>query len=389
MTVQPPLASRMARIRPFRAMDLLARARALEAAGRDIVHMEVGEPDFPTPGPVVEAARTALGDAALGYTPAMGLPALRQAIAGHYGERFGCSVDPGRIVVTPGASGALQAVLAVLAGPGDEVLVTDPGYPCNRNFVHLLEARPVPVPVRAGNGWQPTLQDLEAVWSPRVRVVMFASPMNPTGTLLEEGRLRELVSFVEDRGAVVVMDEIYQRMLFDSAPFTALSLSDRLYVVDSFSKYFGMTGWRIGWLVAPPAQVEAIDRVVQNLFLAAPTLSQHAALAAFLPETTTLLEKRVAAFRERRDFLLPALEAIGFRVEVPPSGAFYIYADSSRFDDDAIRLCDRLLEQAGVAVTPGADFGEEGAATHVRFAFTTSLDRLREGVERLGRFLAG
>lgn len=381
-------ARRMAHIQPFHVMALLARARALEAEGRDIVHMEIGEPDFPTPAPILAAGQRALAAGHTHYTPALGLPALRVAISDFYRQRHGLTVDPARIVVTPGASGALHLVLALLVDRDQQVLLTDPGYPCNRNFVHLVEGEPVGVPVDAATGYQLTAAMAEQYWTERTRVLLVASPANPTGTLLAQGELAALQQLAQGRGARLVVDEIYHGLTYDGDAPTALAVSEELFVINSFSKYFGMTGWRLGWIVAPEDQVEGLDRLAQNLFLAAPTLSQHAALAAFAPETLAILEERRQAFQARRDFLLPALRELGFGIPVTPQGAFYLYADCSRFTDDSFAFSQRLLEEAGVAITPGIDFGAHRASRHVRFAYTTDIPQLREGVERIRRFVA-
>jgi len=375
-------------IAPFFVMEILARAQALEAQGRDIVHMEVGEPDFPTPEPIVRAAQAALAAGHTRYTPAVGLPALRQAIADYYGRRFGVAVAPTRIVVTPGSSVALQLVMAVLVDPGDEVLLCDPGYPCNRHLVRLVEGRVVSLPVGPENGFRPTPEQVEAAWTDCTRGVLVASPSNPTGTVIGPGALRELHSTVRARGGCLIVDEIYQELAYESTPHSALALgADDVFVVNSFSKYFGMTGWRVGWLVAPPAFVGALDRLAQNLYIAAPAMAQHAAVAAFAPETIAILEARRCVFRERRDWLVPALERLGLRIAARPEGAFYVYADCTAFADDSFRLAERLLDEAGVAVTPGADFGVNQPERYLRFAYTTSLERLQEGVRRIGRFL--
>ncbi|HSJ48539.1 MAG TPA: pyridoxal phosphate-dependent aminotransferase [Gammaproteobacteria bacterium] len=380
-------ARRMAHIQPFHVMALLARARALEAQGHDIVHMEIGEPDFPTPAPIVAAGQRALAAGLTHYTPALGLPELRAAISDFYRDHHGVAVDPGRIVITPGASGALHLVLALLVDRDQQVLLTDPGYPCNRNFVHLVEGEPVGVPVDAATGYQLTAAMAEQHWTERTRVLMVASPANPTGTLLSQAELAALAQLARARGARLVVDEIYHGLTYDSDAPTALAVSDELFVINSFSKYFGMTGWRLGWIVAPPDQVEGLERLAQNLYLAAPTLSQHAALAAFTPETRAILEERRAAFQARRDYLLPALRELGFVIPVTPQGAFYLYADCSRFTDDSFAFSRQLLEEAGVAITPGLDFGEHRASQHVRFAYTTDIPRLQEGVERIRRFV--
>ncbi len=383
------ISSRAQQIRPFHVMDILARAKALEAQGRDIVHMEVGEPDFDTAEPIVEAGRRALAEGALHYTAAVGIPELREAISRFYAEEYGVDVPARRILVTPGATGGLQLVLACLVDPDDEVLLTDPGYPCNRHYVLLLGGRPVAVPVDAAGGYQPTADQLAEAVTDRTVALLVASPANPTGAVLSSERLAELVAFARDRRLALVVDEIYHGLVYGETLDTVLAHSQEVFVVNSFSKYFGMTGWRLGWIVVPESFVETADRLAQNMFLCAPAVAQVAALAAFRPETRAVLEERRRAFRARRDFLVPALERLGFEVPVRPAGAFYVYARSDRVWPDSFELCRLLLEEAGVAATPGLDFGEHLAAAHVRFAYTTSLQRLELGVERIEHWLEG
>ncbi|MGB5179769.1 MAG: pyridoxal phosphate-dependent aminotransferase [Gammaproteobacteria bacterium] len=380
-------ADRMQSIQPFHVMALLARARELEAAGRSIIHMEIGEPDFITPQPVIDAGIRALQDGYTHYTPAVGLQALRERIAEFYQQRYNINVEPRRIVITPGASAALQLVMAVLVNPGDRVLMADPGYPCNRNFVYLLNGQPLGIPVTAASAYQPTPQQVHEYWTDGVTALLVASPSNPTGTLLGEHVLREFHAIAADRGGSLIVDEIYHGLVYDEQATTALAVSDDIFVVNSFSKYFGMTGWRLGWLVAPDAYVSDIDKLAQNLFLAAPTISQHAALKAFDEENINILESRRLEFQQRRDYLLPALRDLGFEIAVIPEGAFYLYASCSRLTDDSDSFTSRLLEDAGVAITPGIDFGINRPETHVRFAYTTSLENLQEGVRRLQAYL--
>lgn len=380
-------AQRLSGIQPFRVMEILARARALEQAGRSVVHMEIGEPDFPTPAPVTAAGIAALEAGHTHYTPALGLPALREAISAFYRARFGVDVAPERIAVTPGASGALQLALAVLLNPGERVLLPDPGYPCNRHFVRLFGGEAVPVAVDAAQHYQPTAAQIEAHWQPATAGVMLASPANPSGAVIAPAELARMHRIVRERRGFLIVDEIYQCLVYDGVADTALRLGDDVIVVNSFSKYFNMTGWRLGWLVAPPALMPAIDRLAQNLFLAAPTPAQYAALAAFGADTLEILEQRRCELKERRDYLFGALRELGFGMSACPPGAFYLYADCSRFSTDSARFCADLLEHAGVAVTPGDDFGEHRAAHHVRFAYTSPLETLRQGVERLRVFL--
>ena len=386
----PPLsaAPRMADIAPFHVMELMEKAQALEAAGRDIVHMEVGEPDFPTPEPILKAAMAHLAGGHVHYTSALGLPALRQAIAGFYRSRYGVEVSPERIIVTAGASAALLLTLGVLVAPGDEILLTDPGYPCNRHFVRLYEGAPVALPVDAATNFQPTPEQVEAAWGPRTRGLMLASPANPTGTLIEPAALAELAALTARRGGVLIMDEIYHGLTYGVDASTAVNMGDHVFVVNSFSKYFNMTGWRLGWLVAPTGFVRDIEKLAQNLFISPPTPAQHGALAAFRPETLAITEARRREFQARRDYLLQELPKLGFGVPAAPAGAFYIYADCSALGDNSFALAGRLIAEAGVAVTPGLDFGSNAPEKHLRFAYTTSLERLQEGVARMSKFFA-
>jgi aspartate/methionine/tyrosine aminotransferase len=380
-------AGRMAGIAPFHVVEIFTRARALEASGRSIIHMEVGEPDFPTPEPVLRAGADYLRAGDVHYTPSLGIPALRQAIARFYGARYGLDVSPGRIVVTAGASGALLLALGILVDPGDEILLPDPGYPCNRNLVRCFEGVPKAVPVFAETGYQPIASQIESGWSARTRGLLVASPANPTGTLIPGVELERLAAVVGKRGGVLLVDEIYHGLTYGSEPRTALDLGDHVFVINSFSKYFGMTGWRLGWLVAPPEYVRDLEKLAQNLFICPSAPAQHAALAAFEPATIEILERRRAEFRRRRDYLLPALRELGFVVRSEPEGAFYLYAESAGIAQDSHDFAWRLIEEAGVAVTPGIDFGENRPAAHLRFAYTNSIENLNEGVRRLAAFL--
>jgi len=383
------LAARMADIQPFYVMDLLARARQLEAEGRSIVHLEIGEPDFATPDRIIQAGIQALQAQRTHYTPAIGLTALREQIAGYYQRRFGTQVSPQRIIITPGASGALQLALSVLVNPGEQVLMADPGYPCNRHFVRLLEGRSVAVSVTEASAYQLTPELIAEHWSDQAVAAMLASPSNPTGTLVTKSAMQQMLDQVSARNGRLIVDEIYQGLVYEAEEYSALELTDQAFVINSFSKYFGMTGWRLGWMVVPEEYVAAVDRLAQNLFLAAPTVSQYAALEAFSEQNLAELDQRRDAFRQRRDFLLPALRQLGFDIPLTPQGAFYIYANCSRFTDDSFSFVYQLLEQAGVAVTPGIDFGSYRAAEHVRFAYTRSIDVLQQAVDRMAEFLQG
>jgi len=386
-TATRPLAQRVAHIQPFHVMALLTRARDLEAAGRSIVHMEIGEPDFATAEPVVEAGVAALRAGRTQYTSAAGLPELREAIAGHYRARHGERVPAGRIVVTPGASGALLLAMALLVEPGDEVLLPDPGYPCNRNFVRTLNGLPRLLPVDADSGYQILPERLCAEWAEDTVAAMIGSPSNPTGTLVPDEAVGGLAGEAASRGGALIVDEIYHGLEYGGRAHTAANAGDNCFVVNSFSKYFGMTGWRLGWLVVPEGYEAHAEKLTQNIFIAAATVSQHAALACFTPDAEAVFEERRRIFGERRDYLADALERLGFRINGRPQGAFYLYADCSALTDDSFAFAGRLLEEAGVAATPGRDFGDYRADAHMRFAYTTSLEQLEEGVERLRGFL--
>jgi len=380
-------ASRLADIAPFHVMELLTRAKQLEAAGRDIIHMEVGEPDFPTPATIVEAAQRAIAGGRMFYTPALGLPELREAISRFYAGRYQVAVPASRIVVTAGASGALTLALACLVEPGSEWLLTDPGYPCNRHFIRAFEGVPVSIPVDAASNFQPTTADLERFWSAKTAGALFASPANPTGTMLSAGEIDALARHVRARDGQLIVDEIYHGLTYEGDAPTALAAGDDIFVIQSFSKYFQMTGWRLGWMVVPERYARDIEKLAQNLFISPSTPAQYGALAAFAPETIGILEQRREEFRRRRDFLAPALADIGFKLTAQPQGAFYIYADCSALTDDSDRFARNLLEAEGVAVTPGLDFGAHSPKRHLRFAYTTDIARLTEAVARIRRFI--
>ncbi len=381
----PSTARRAADIEPFEVMDVLSRAHALEAAGRRVLHMEIGEPDFTAPEPVVEAGVRALRDGLTAYTATLGLPALRSAIASHYETRFSTQIDPQRIAVTSGASGGLLTVAALYVDPGDEVLVPDPGYPGYRHFVRAFEGVAKALPVSAENDFQPTLDMVRAAWGPRTRGLLLGSPSNPTGTLIDRRELRRIGDFVAERGGVLLVDEIYQGLVYGTEPWTALGIPGEVVLVNSFSKYFCMTGWRLGWVVLPESAVRGFEKLGQHLFISAPAAAQHAALAAFSPESIEILERRRQEFARRRDFLVPALRRAGLAVPAEPRGAFYVYADCGR---DSKRFCLDLLQQEAVAATPGIDFGANGTQRCVRFAYTRSVDELQEAVRRIARFLS-
>ena len=375
-------------IEPFHVMELLARARALEAQGRDIVHMEIGEPDFPTPRPVCEAGIRALEHGELFYTPALGIPELREAIAGFYQARYGVAPDATRVVITSGSSGALLLAIAALVNPGDQVLMADPRYPANRHFVRMMEGEAVGIPVGPATQYQLTQALIEQHWGARTVAALVATPSNPTGTLITQTEIAAMAAFAQGRGGALIVDEIYHGLVYEGATHTAVDAGENVFVINSFSKYFNMTGWRLGWMVVPQRYIRELDKLSQNIYLSAPTPAQLAALVAFQPETLAICEARRAEFRRRRDYLVPALRELGFDIPHTPPGAFYVYADCSRFTHDSHAFALDMLEKAGVAITPGIDFGVHRAREHVRFAYTRPVERLREGVRRIGEYLA-
>ena len=374
-------------IAPFYVMDLLARAKGLESQGRSVIHMEVGEPDFITPDLVIEAGKAALDAGHTGYTPATGIVQLRQAISDHYQRRYGVSVDPGRIIVTPGSSGALQLIMGVLVNPGDQVLMSDPGYPCNKNFVAFACGEAVGLPVGPETDYQLTAAQIEAAWTEKTRAVMVATPSNPTGTLISREEMVRIHAVVKQKGGILIVDEIYQGLIYGDEGYTALDIADDIFILNSFSKYFGMTGWRVGWLVAPEPYLPSLDTLSQNIFISCSAPAQFAALQAFSPECLEILEDRRHRFQQRRDFLLPALQEIGFDIPVTPEGAFYLYANCSGLTDNSFSFAYDLLEVEGVAITPGKDFGSNLPEQHVRFAYTNKIENMQEGVDRIARFL--
>ena len=374
-------------IEPFHVMALLARANQLQAAGFDVIHLEIGEPDFTTAAPIVAAGQAALASGHTRYTAARGLPALREAIAGFYAQRYRLSIDPERILITPGGSGALLLTSALLVDPGKNWLLADPGYPCNRHFLRLIEGAAQLVPVGPEVRYQLTPELIARHWDKDSVGALVASPANPTGTLLHRDELAGLSRALKERGGHLVVDEIYHGLTYGVDASSVLEVDDEAFVLNSFSKYFGMTGWRLGWLVAPPAAVAELEKLAQNLYISAPSMAQHAALACFEAQTLAILEQRRHEFQRRRDYLLPALRELGFKIAVEPEGAFYLYADISAFGGDAFAFCRHFLETEHVAFTPGLDFGRHLASQHVRFAYTQDLPRLQQAVERIARGL--
>ncbi len=382
----PP--SQLAKVNPFRVMTVMHRAAELEAQGRKIVHMEVGEPDFTTAAPIIEAAKKALDDGHTQYTAAPGIRELRECIVGHYQKRHDVCISTDQVLITPGASAGLTLLAHLLVDAGDGVLLSDPAYPCVLNFIHLMHARPQLVPVGLSENFQPNASLLAQHIDSSTTGVWLASPSNPTGTILERDQLQEICDWAENNSLHVLVDEIYHGLHYvDDLP-SVLELDNTAYVVNSFSKYFGMTGWRLGWIVVPEHAIETANILAQNLYISASSIAQYAALAAFEEATQQIFEERRAAFRQRRDYLAAALTEIGFGLAEHIQGAFYIYADISEFSDDAESFCQSLLDEHGVAITPGTDFGDYNSNRYVRLAFTTAMEDLELGVERLRSALA-
>jgi aspartate/methionine/tyrosine aminotransferase len=382
------LADRTHNLTSFRAVDFLEATVELQSQGQDIVRMGVGEPGFATAHPIAEAAKTAITEGKTSYTPPCGIPELRQAIANHYRDSYDLVIDPRRIIVTTGSSAALSMVCELLLNPGDGLLMSDPGYPCNPNFVRRLDAEPQFVPVDAVDNYQLTAERVASHWKANTVGVMVASPNNPTGEVISRDNLAALHREVSNRGGSLVVDEIYHGLTYEDEPVASiLEITDEAFVINSFSKFFGMTGWRLGWMVVPEGVASIINVMIQNFYISSPTVSQYAALSAFEPETLSILEQRRAEFKQRRDFLVPALRELGFGVSHVPSGAFYVYADVQQFTDDCEAFCWKLLREHGVACTPGTDFGNHRASHHVRFTYTEPLERLQLGIERMRKAL--
>ncbi len=374
-------------IEPFRVMQLLERARQLEAGGRHIVHMEIGEPDFPTPEPVLQAARQRLDSGQNFYTPSTGAPELQQALSQWYAGQYGLDIAPERILITPGTSGAFSLIYAVLLEAGESVLLSDPGYPCQRNFIRLAGGEPLNIPVGPATRYHLSADLVETNWRESTRAALIINPSNPTGTLIDETELSAIAGVCAEKDGWLISDEIYHGLTYGVNPPCALQSgqSENTIVVNGFSKRWAMTGWRIGWVIVPEGLIDPARRVMQNIFISAPTLSQFAGIAALGADRE--VEAMRQAYDERRCFLLEALPKPGFDIVVEPQGAFYIYANVRSLTDDSRAFCWDILERAGVAITPGEDFGAYQSAQHVRFSYATSMDNLKEGVRRLSQHI--
>ena len=376
--------SQRGQVDPFIVMDVMEAAARAEAQGRRIVHMEVGQPSTPAPRAALDALGRALTQP-LGYTIPLGMPELREAIAGLYRRWYGIDLDPARVVVTPGSSGAFVLAFSALFDAGDRVAVGEPGYPSYRQILRAMSVQPVGIQTRAENRYQPVPGDIPA----DVQGVMIASPGNPSGTMLDRDALAALVARTQEIGAALVSDEIYHGLDYGTRPVSALELTDDVVVINSFSKYFSMTGWRVGWMVVPPDMVRTVGRLVANMFICAPHASQVAALAALSPEADAEAQANLAVYARNRQLMLDRLPAMGFDRIAPPDGAFYIYADVSGLTDDSRALAAEILDRADVAVTPGLDFDPIRGAGTLRLSYAQSTAEITEGLDRLAAFMAG
>lgn len=374
--------SRRGEVDAFIVMDVMEAARAAEAAGRHIVHMEVGQPGTPAPAAAREALVREMAAGPLGYTVALGRPELRARIARLYGEWYGVDLDPARVVVTSGSSGAFILAFTALFDAGEKVGIGAPGYPSYRQILRALDLRPVDIPTRPENRYQPVPEELSGQG---LSGLMVASPANPTGTMLRRESLGALIGWAREEGAAFISDEIYHGIEYEAKAVTALELSDDVYVINSFSKYFSMTGWRVGWMVVPEDHVRRVERLAQNLFICPSHAAQVAALAAL--DAASELEANLAVYAENRRLMLEGLPAAGFDRIAPPDGAFYVYADVSHITSDSLGFAREILDRAGVAVTPGLDFDPARGGGTLRFSYAASTADIREGLSRLAGFM--
>jgi len=373
-------------IRPFVVMDVVARAKQLESNGVDVVRLEIGDPDFATPEVITRAAEAAMESGDTGYTQSAGLPDLRDAISTHFTDAYGVTVDPEDIVVTQGTSPAMLLLFGSLLDPGDEVIISDPCYPAYPNYISFLGGVPVPVRVRAEEGFRFRIEEVRAAITERTRAIMVNSPANPMGTVLGPDDLQALADLAEETGVYIASDEIYHGLQFDGPSHTILEYTDRAFVLNGFSKAYAMTGWRLGYLIAPRQFVRPAEKIQQNFFLCANHFVQVAGTAALLRAQDDVARMR-AVYDERRRYLVPALRELGLGIATEPTGAFYVFADASSWGSDSLALAERILEEAGVAVAPGVDFGPGGEG-FLRFGYAASLERLQEGVARLREWSA-
>ncbi|NLY63768.1 MAG: pyridoxal phosphate-dependent aminotransferase [Alcaligenaceae bacterium] len=381
------IANRIQDALTFQAMEVTKTAQKLKEQGKDIISLGIGEPDFTAPPIVVETLSHAAEAGLSGYSPALGIAPLRTAIADYYKNAFGASVNPEQVIITSGASGALSLACLSVLNPGDEILMPDPAYPANSNFIICAGAKPRLIPCFKEERFQLSAEKIIANWGSNTRGVLIASPSNPTGTSVDIEELRKIFKVVKERNGLIIMDEIYLGLSYDLKPVSALTLDPDIIVINSFSKYFNMTGWRLGWMIVPANVVPAVEKLASSLAICPSTLAQHAAITCFTDEAMAIYEKRRLAFKERRDYLIPELERLKLTVPVVPDGAFYIYADISHYADDSETFARDLLNEAGVVVIPGLDFGPEHARRMIRISYATGLDRLKEAIARMESFL--
>ena len=381
------LAKSLDDIAPFYVMDILSKAKALEASGIDIIHLEVGEPDAADLPEVAKAGSDAILAGKTKYTASTGLFELKQKLSQYYAKYFDTQIKPERIIITPGASSGLMLALSLILDPKDTMLITQPGYPCNQHIIELLGSNHSSMPVDKTNQFTITKSLLQKYWPNNLKGLLIASPSNPTGTVLNNKQLELLSNHALKNDSQLIVDEIYQGLTYNNKNITALSHSDQIIVINSFSKFFSMTGWRIGWIVVPQHMIEAADKLAQNLYLSAPTPAQYAAIRALDDDCIEQFQTRAKAFKARRDYLLPQLRKLGFIIDQPCDGAFYIYADASKFTDNSMEFCKALLDATGVAITPGADFRGHNANQMVRIAYTCDIPRLKQAVKRLENYL--
>ncbi len=379
------ISKKLAHITPFIVMEILERAQAMEANGEHIIHMEIGEPDFPTPGPVQEAALETIRADRTKYTHSLGLPQLRERISKHYTDEYGVHVDPERVIVTTGSSGGMLLVFSALIDQGDRVLITDPCYPCYPNFIKLAGGVPEYVPMGEDEGWQIDSKRFSDAAAKGAKAAVINSPANPTGVVLTAPVMADLAKTATDNDVLILSDEIYHGMVYEGHGHTMLEFTDEVVVINGFSKFYAMTGWRLGWIIVPPGLVRPIQTLQQNLFISPPTISQEAALAA-LSDSRVELERMTKLYDERRRWLVPRLRDLGFGIPIAPTGAFYVLANAKHLSTDSYSLALEILRDAKVAVTPGIDFGS-AAEGYLRFSYANSLAELREGCNRLEAWL--
>jgi aspartate/methionine/tyrosine aminotransferase len=384
-------ANRTNNVAAFQVMELVQRAQALQAQGKPVIHLSIGEPDFTAPDAVLKALHSATAKGMTQYTAALGIAPLRKAISQYYGDRFNVDVAPSRIIVTAGASAALSLASCALVNPGDRVLMTDPSYPCNRHFVAAFDGLPDAIKVGPDTRFQMTSDLLAKHWHKDGKAasgVLLATPANPTGTSIPYAELTKITDQVQSLNGFSIVDEIYLGLSYDTKPRSILEHSSNVVVTNSFSKFFHMTGWRLGWLVVPEKAVDTFERLTQNLYICASALAQHAALACFENESMAIFDDRAAQFKARRDYLAPELKQLGFEIPAMPDGAFYFYLDCKNLTDNSAALADKLLNEAYVSMVPGADFGANEPNRYMRLSYATEMSQLKEAVARMSKFFA-